>query len=245
MSAHAFVSYSRTDAAYVGQLISWFADRGVPVWSDAGIDYGSQWPAVVRDAVDRSAVVIVVMSPAAEASEWVDRELARAELKGRPVLPLLLEGDPFFRLGSTHYEDVRGGLLPGDGFVGRVVALCEGMNLEVSPYGSPIMIRDGPGDVYERTEPLEAQLATLLRSLTTRSDDPFFILDRPDHPGYFAQVVVVEEFGFQVEYCDGGPENHYAALTDDVDVAANVLAGWADGVDGWGSQLEWELVRPY
>ena len=54
------------------------------------------------------------MSSEAEASEWVDRELARAELRGLPVVPLLLAGDPFFRLASTQYEDVRDGRMPRD-----------------------------------------------------------------------------------------------------------------------------------
>ena len=68
MSRHAFVSYSRTDTTYVAQLIAWLTDHDVPVWVDSRIVYGSEWPAVVRDAVDQAAVVVVVMSPEAEAS---------------------------------------------------------------------------------------------------------------------------------------------------------------------------------
>src|SRR5262245_25772696 len=123
MSGHAFVSYSRSDSAYVAELTAWLTSQGVPVWSDAGIAYGSEWPAALRDAVDRSGAVVVVMSPAAEASEWVDRELARAELKDLPILPLLLDGDPFFRLGSTQYDDVRGRRMPQERFAQRLVDL--------------------------------------------------------------------------------------------------------------------------
>ena len=39
------------------------------------------------------------------------------------------------------------------------------------------------------------------------------------------------------------PESHYAAFTDDVDLAAGVLAGWVDGVDGWDTQLQYERVQ--
>jgi TIR domain len=244
MSRHAFVSYSRTDSAYVEQLIAWFTENGVPIWSDAGIVYGSQWPAVVRDAVDRSAAVVVVMTPAAESSEWVDRELARAELKRRPVLPLLLAGDPFFRLGSTQYEDVRGGHLPRDAFVRRILDLCHS-DVPAPPErpALPILIHDGTRSVHERVEPLATHLAALLRSLLARSEDAFLILERPGEPDDYAQAVVDEAGSFQVEHRDGGPDHHYAAITDDADVAAHVLAGWVDRIDGWDSQLQWEQLR--
>jgi hypothetical protein len=243
MPSHAFVSYSRTDSVYVEQLVAWLAENGVPIWSDTGIVYGSRWPAVVSDAVDRSAAVVVVMSPVAESSEWVDRELARAELKGLPVLPLLLAGDPFFRLGSTQYEDVRDGRMPREAFVRRVLALCNGAGPPAGQTALPILIHDGARSVHERVEPLEAHLAALLRSLLTQSEDAFLILERPDDPDHFAQVVVAEQSDFQVEYRDGGPEHHYAATTDDADVAAHVLAGWVDRIDGWDRQLQWERLR--
>ena len=243
MSSHAFVSYSRTDAEYVAQLIALLGKNGVPVWSDAGIVYGSEWPAVVRDAVDRSAVVVVVMTPAAESSEWVDRELARAELKGIPVLPLRLAGDPFFRLGSTQYEDVQGARMPREGFVQRIFALCNGAEPPAERAALPILIHDGSRRVYQRVEPLEEHLAALLRSLITRSEDAFVILERSDDPDHYAQVGLAEESDFQVEYRDGGSDRHYAAITDDADVAAHVLAGWVDRVDGWDRQLRWERLE--
>jgi hypothetical protein len=244
MSRHAFVSYSRTDSAYVAELIAWLSQKGVPTWTDAGIDYGVRWPAEIRAAVDRSGVVVVVMSPAAESSEWVDRELARAELKGVPIVPLLLAGDPFFRLGSTQYEDVRGGRMPGEPFARRILGLCDDAVPPVpEPLALPIVIHDGTRGVHERVEPLAAHLASLLRSLLTRSEDAFLILERPDDPDHYAQVAVEGESDFRVEHRDGGPDDHYAAITDDADVAANVLAGWVDRVDGWNRQLQWERVR--
>ena len=54
----------------------------------------------------------MVMTPDAEHSEWVEREISRAEEMGKPILPLLLKGRPFFGLGHLHYEDVTGGQMP-------------------------------------------------------------------------------------------------------------------------------------
>jgi hypothetical protein len=244
MSRHAFVSYSRTDSIYVTQLIVWLTTKGVSIWSDAGIAYGSQWPAALRDAIDGSGAVVVVMSPAAESSEWVDRELARAELKGIPVFPLLLAGDPFFRLATIQHDDVRGGHLPQETFVQRILDLCDSAVPPAADRSAlPILIHDGTRSVHERVEPLEAHLATLLRSLITQSDDAFLILERPDDPDHYAQVAVDQEGDFQVEHRDGGPEHHYTATTDDADVAAHALAGWVDRIDGWDRQLQWERLR--
>ena len=244
MSRHAFVSYSRADSAYVAELIAWLTSHGVTVWSDAGIIYGSEWPAALRDAVDRSGAVVVVMSPAAESSEWVDRELARAELKGLPVLPLLLDGDPFFRLGSTQYDDVRDGRMPQEPFAQRLLDLCD---RRVGPAAEraaqPILIHDGAQGVHERVEPLAPHLASLLRSMVTRPDDAFLILERPGNPQHYAQVAVAQDGEYQVEHREGGPEHHYAAFSEDVDVVAGVLAGWVDGVDGWDSPLQWERLE--
>lgn len=133
--------------------------------------------------------------------------------------------------------------MPRDAFVRRILALCDGAPTSAERSPLPIVIHDGARGVYQRVEPLEEHLAALLRSLATRSDDAFLILERPDDPDCYAQVALAGESDFQVEYRDGGPDRHYAAITDDADVAAHVLAGWVDRVDGWDRQLQWERLE--
>ena len=60
------------------------------------------------------------MTPAPEESEWVERELDRAQNRHKPILPVLLRGDAFFRLGNIHYEDVTAGRMPTGEFVARL-----------------------------------------------------------------------------------------------------------------------------
>jgi len=243
MSRHAFVSYSRTDTPYVDVLIDWLTSHGVPIWSDSRIVYGTQWPAAVCEAVDQAAVVVVVMSPEAEASEWVDRELARAELRGIPVVPVLLAGYPFFRLGSTQYEDVRGGRVPGDALAEHLWALCHATVPPSGQPGSAIRISDERDTVFPRAEPFIAQLIGLLRSLIARDQGPFLLLDRPEESGYWAQVWFDRaSSSFVLEYREGEPEVLHVATTDDVLVAAAVLAGWVDRIEGWSLPLQWESV---
>ena len=38
-----FISYSRQDSAYVEKLIAAFEGRGLSVWLDNRIDYGTAW----------------------------------------------------------------------------------------------------------------------------------------------------------------------------------------------------------
>ena len=54
------------------------------------------------------------MSPAAAASEWVEREILEGQRYDREFLPILLSGDRFFLLAASQYFDARQGQLPGD-----------------------------------------------------------------------------------------------------------------------------------
>lgn len=122
MGEHVFVSYSRDDQRYVDRLARHLTLQGVEVWIDADIDYGSRWSAVIREQIDTCEAMLVVMTPAAEQSTWVEREIERAEHIGKPIHPLLLDGPPFFRLGHLHYADVRGGKLPPSSLIADLPA---------------------------------------------------------------------------------------------------------------------------
>ena len=114
---HAFVSYSRLDSDYVKKLVTFLRDQGLDVWVDGDVDYGDRWSTVIRTKIAGCAAFVVVMTPNGAESEWVEREIALAERTRKPILPLLLDGEPFWRLSSIHHEDVTGGRMPGRGYV--------------------------------------------------------------------------------------------------------------------------------
>jgi hypothetical protein len=122
---YVFVSYSRADQAYVDELCGWLRRRGVVLWIDSDIDYGTRWQTVVKDRLDAAVAVLVVMTPAAEESRWVAREVHRAEAHGKPIFPLLLDGTPFFGLSDLQHEDVSGGRPPTDRFIDRLRRCCQ------------------------------------------------------------------------------------------------------------------------
>ncbi len=118
---HVFVSYSRSDRSYVDRLVAYLNEAGVETWIDeASIDYGSHWLAEIRNAIDECRSFVVVMTPAAEDSEWVQNEVHHALQEYKAILPLLLKGTPLFQVGTRQYEDVRTGEMPSQAFLDRL-----------------------------------------------------------------------------------------------------------------------------
>lgn len=160
MTGHVFLSYSHaSDGEYVELLAKHMTEQGVTVWFDRDIISGDRWASVIRAQIDSCAAFIVVMSPAAEESVWVNREINRAEHMSKPVYPLLLKGAAFFRISDLQYEDVTGGRMPPSRFVDRL-------------RGHPQGTRTSP-------QPSTPDAATLKR----QHDDAATMSDRGDHLG--------------------------------------------------------------
>ena len=151
MPGFVFVSHSTSDAAYVARLAEHLQAAKIPAWIDnIEMRPGDRWEQVVRDQIDACAVMLVVMSPQAEASPHVANELDRARRRDIPVLPLLLGGEPFFSLGALHYGDVRDGELPDDRFMTRLIEMASaelGSNRPPihRPWPNQLVVGDVPG----------------------------------------------------------------------------------------------------
>jgi WD40 repeat protein len=117
VSASAFVSYSRNDRDYVDRLAAYLATQGVPVWYDHEIELGDQFTRRIQNQIDQSIAVIVVMSHAAVASQWVEREIFYAMGRNRPILALRVEPSDHLLLANLDHEDVFGGQLPSERFI--------------------------------------------------------------------------------------------------------------------------------
>ena len=115
-----FISYSRTDQAYARQLAGELRGRGLTPWMDDRIDFGDRWWQTIVRAVRASAAFVVVMTPEAEGSRWVEREVLLAEREGKPIVPLLLRGREFPLLINVQYVDVTGGGMPPPVFYKRL-----------------------------------------------------------------------------------------------------------------------------
>jgi WD40 repeat protein len=133
-----FISYSRKDSEYVEGLVTYLAEHGISAWIDRErITNGDRWTAVIERQVEACTAMVVVMSPAAKDSNWVEREVTLAEERQKPILPLLLGGEPLFYIRNVHYDDVLDGRIPPPGFVQRLRTVTGALTPAVTPEPAP------------------------------------------------------------------------------------------------------------
>jgi len=95
-----FVSYSHTDREYLYRLkvhLKPFEKKGlIDLWEDTKIKAGEKWKDKIENALDRSAIAILLISADFLASDFIiDNELPpllkSAEEKGKVILPVILK----------------------------------------------------------------------------------------------------------------------------------------------------------
>ncbi len=115
-----FISYSHKDKDYVHKLHRSLLKQGLDAWIDDRIDYGSRWPREIEKRIRACRAFVLVMSPDADESEWVQNELSLARQLGKPIFPILRAGEPWWHLRTTQYSDARDGKLPPPRFFVRL-----------------------------------------------------------------------------------------------------------------------------
>lgn len=114
-SGQVFISYSRRDLGFVKQLRAGLDRHNVPYWIDQeGLTPGTRnWERAIRAAIQESESVVWVVSPDSYASEYVQDEIAVAELYQRTLYPVWAAGEHWLEcvpLGKSRmqYVDMRG-----------------------------------------------------------------------------------------------------------------------------------------
>jgi hypothetical protein len=115
MNDSVFVSYARLDQDFVLQLAQALKERGVSIWIDQwDIPLGANWDRCIDDAIRNSNKFLIVLSPAATASESageVRGELRRALEQQKEIVPVLYQPCEIPRqLLEINYADFSGGL---------------------------------------------------------------------------------------------------------------------------------------
>ncbi len=88
--ADVFVSYSRRDDAFVGELREALRARGKDVWVDVeGIRDAEVFPAAIRSAIESSDAFAFVISPDSVASTFCEQEVRHAVDSHKLIVPLL------------------------------------------------------------------------------------------------------------------------------------------------------------
>lgn len=107
-----FLSYSRRNAARMRRIRADLTAAGFNVWTDESLQPGTpSWLNAIDNAIRSAMCVMVLLTPDARKSEWVDKELATAKIHRKEIIPLLAQGSeqtalPLL-LSSTQYVDIR------------------------------------------------------------------------------------------------------------------------------------------
>lgn len=126
--AHLFISYSRRDTEYARELRQHLQKNSFNIWIDDRIEHGDQWFNQIHEAIKTCAAFLVVMTPDAEQSEWVQKEILLAKRYKKPIFPLLRVGEEFALLIDIQFADVRDGSQPNTEFHRRVSRVVYGNN---------------------------------------------------------------------------------------------------------------------
>ena len=178
-----FISYSRQDSAYVEKLVAAFEDRGLSVWLDNRIDYGTAWQHEIEKHLELCKAFVLVMTPQANESHWVKCELSFAlELK-KPMFPLLLEGRRWFSVAAIQTVDVTDGALPSKRFFDAVSASVINMEMPLeaksSNVASTVSISRNEVNLGFVEDEVEAALVTLQRLLTRKAQKISQLVEKP------------------------------------------------------------------
>lgn len=91
----AFVSHSHNDNGWCRPFVQTLYDAGVDVWYDEkGLSGGAEWMAQIEDQLQQRDFFLLVLTPDAWASDWVQREIRLATITRRIIIPLMVKTTP-------------------------------------------------------------------------------------------------------------------------------------------------------
>lgn len=111
-SSHIFISYSHIDKdnGKILPIIDGLKKRGYPIWYDAGIEAGTEFPSYIADALLKSYCVISLLSRNAQNSDFCKKEITFALKYKKPLLVAYLEDfelDKGLELQICNSQDIR------------------------------------------------------------------------------------------------------------------------------------------
>jgi formylglycine-generating enzyme required for sulfatase activity len=93
-SIDVFLSYSRRDGGAMHVVQEALREAGLSVWTDEGLEPGTQsWQDAISEAVRQADAMVVLLSPDSSQSKWVKNEIGFAQVLNKRVLPLLIAGE--------------------------------------------------------------------------------------------------------------------------------------------------------
>ena len=106
--AEIFVSYSRNDKEIVFPLVSDIdKELQTKCWIDLnGIESGEQFEDVIIHAIDKSEIVLFMLSDSSLESQWTKREVYYAEAEGKRIVPVIIDGKGLRGWCKFHFGNI-------------------------------------------------------------------------------------------------------------------------------------------
>jgi len=130
---HVFLSYSRKDTETMCRVRDDLRTEGLGVWTDENLAIGTQqWKDAIEDAIENAGCLVVILSPDAKQSVWVDRELEYARSQQVSIFSVLARGDSGnaipIELVSDQWADIR--IDYARGFQELLESVCRHLGVE-------------------------------------------------------------------------------------------------------------------
>ena len=88
-----FISYSQSDQEEAKHLVAALRTADIVGWLDAAdITADTSIPSAIRNALLESSAMVVLLSPNALQSNWVQFEIGAAEALGKMIIPVIISG---------------------------------------------------------------------------------------------------------------------------------------------------------
>lgn len=117
-----FVSYTSKDGDFCRSFVEALKALGVDVWHDKkSLSAGTEWYAAVQREIEAREVFLILLTPTAWESQWVQAELRLAMALRRRIVPVFLEPTPVSGFIIT-YQSVNVAHMKPDAAAKRVVA---------------------------------------------------------------------------------------------------------------------------
>lgn len=93
MQYHAFLSYSHHDVDIMRHVRNSLSDAGLNVWTDESLVPGTpSWKNTIEDVIQNTMTLVVLLSPDAKHSDWIEKEIEYAQACNVTIVPVLVRG---------------------------------------------------------------------------------------------------------------------------------------------------------
>jgi len=96
--SHIFISYSRKDLTFAGEVVQALAENELDTWIDwKSIPKGEDWEQEIYGGIEEADAFLFLLSPDSVRSEMCNKEIAHAVRNGKRILPIVIR-DPDSKL---------------------------------------------------------------------------------------------------------------------------------------------------